>query len=128
MASEKFHYLEENIESDSQFSEKAELSGKVYIAKSIQLYSHLACMNGMLLTHLHVLNLGFGQKQLLVIVTLPLLPLGLQLRDAFLGVGQTLSELCDLGRSAIYAVTITYRPMRAGHTDRQKEVHFQKVC
>lgn len=46
--------------------------------------------------HLHVLDLGLGQQQLLVVVALPLLTLGLQLQHGLLGVGEPLAQVCDL--------------------------------
>lgn len=47
-------------------------------------------------SHLNVFNFGLGQQKLLVIVALPLLSLGLQLQHGFLGLGQSLPEVCDL--------------------------------
>lgn len=48
------------------------------------------------LSHLYIFNLGLGQQQLLVIVSLSLLSLCLQLQHGFLGLSQSLSEICNL--------------------------------
>lgn len=47
-------------------------------------------------SHLYIFNLGLGQQQLLVIVSLSLLSLCLQLQHGFLGLSQSLSEICNL--------------------------------
>lgn len=69
---------------------------------------------------LYVLNLGLGQQQFLVVVALPLLSLGLQLQHSFLGLGQTLPEVCDLRKSLDYM-----RLKNTRHTTRVQKLHMQ---
>lgn len=61
--------------------------------------------------HLHILDLGLGEQQLLVVVPLPLLTFCLQLQHGLLGIGESLPQVCNLGgtgdsgnRADMYAV------------------------
>lgn len=73
--------------------------------------------------YLHVVDLGFGQEQLLVVISLPLLSLCLQLLDGFLGVGQPLPQVCDLHTRGRGGVTHILREYQNVCYFRSQSVH-----